>query len=106
MSNSSIWHIDRTLSSATTAGHSGPGSNDNEGILYIAKSSNITEALPSNCLASYAGHSLEDGFYLSVEMQSVYSTAPQYRPVCTDTDNGRYVLIVQMTISTYQPFVL
>ena len=35
MSNSSVWPIDRTLSGATTPGKSEPGSNDNEGVLYI-----------------------------------------------------------------------
>ena len=35
ISNSSIWSIDRTLSSATTLVKNGPGSNGNEGVLYI-----------------------------------------------------------------------
>ena len=42
MSNSSILPIDRTLSGAITPGQSGPGSNGNEGVLYISKSSSIT----------------------------------------------------------------
>ena len=33
---SSIWHIDRTLSSATTPGQNGPESDSNEGVLYFA----------------------------------------------------------------------
>ena len=33
MSNSSIWHIDRTLSGATTPSQIGPGSYDNETVL-------------------------------------------------------------------------
>ena len=39
MSNSSVWPIDRTLSSATTPGQSVPESNGNEGILCIPQSS-------------------------------------------------------------------
>ena len=35
MSNTSIWPIDRTLSSATTQDQSGPESNGNEGVLHI-----------------------------------------------------------------------
>ena len=75
MSDSSIWLIDRTLSGATTSSQSGPGSNDNEGVLCIPKSSSITEASPSDCLMSYTGHSLREP-YPSAEMQSVYSEAP------------------------------
>ena len=74
MSNSSIWCLDRILSDTTTLGQSGPGSNSNEGILHISLSSSITEALASDCLESYAGHSLGE-FYPSAESQSVYSTA-------------------------------
>ena len=68
---SSIWPIDRTLSGATTPGKSGLGSDGNERKLCIPQGSSITD-----CLVSYAGHSLEAGSYLSAEMQSVYSTAP------------------------------
>ena len=42
---SSSWPIDRTLSDATTLGHSGPGS--------IPQNSSITEASPWDCLVSY-----------------------------------------------------
>ena len=52
---SSIWPIDRTLSSATTPGHSRPGSNGNEGVFCIPLNSSITGALPSDCLVSYTG---------------------------------------------------
>ena len=62
----------RTLSGATTLGQSRPGSDSNEGVLYISQSSCITEALPSNCLVSYPGHSLGE----FAEMQLVYSTDP------------------------------
>ena len=75
MSNSYIWPIDRTLSGATTLGLSGLRSDGNEGILCISQSSNIIEALLSDCLVLYAGHSLGES-HLSAEMQSVYSTTP------------------------------
>ena len=38
---SSIWPIDMTLSGATTPGQSGPGSDDNKGVLCIPQSSSI-----------------------------------------------------------------
>ena len=46
------------LSGATTPGQSEPGSNGIEEVLCIHQSSSITEALPSDCLVSYPGHSL------------------------------------------------
>ena len=58
MSNSSIWPIDRTLSSATTLSQSRLGSNGNEEVFHILQSSSITGASPLDCLVSYAGHSL------------------------------------------------
>ena len=70
--NSSIWLIDVTLTGTTTLGHSGPESNDNEGVLYIFQ----TEASPSDGLVLYPGHSLGWGPYPSVEMQSVCPIAP------------------------------
>ena len=73
MSNSPFWPIDRTLSGATTLGHSGSGSNGNEGVLHIPQS--ITKAASSDSLVSYPGHSLGES-YPSAEMQSVYFTAP------------------------------
>ena len=54
---SSIWPIDRTLSSATTPDQSGTGSDGNEGVLHIPQSSSITGTSPSDCLVSYPGHS-------------------------------------------------
>ena len=57
---SSIWPINRTLSSATTLGQSGPGSNGNEVVLSIPQSSSITGTSPTNYLISYPGHSLEE----------------------------------------------
>ena len=71
----SIWPIVRTLWGATTPGQSGPGSDCNEGVLYIPQSYSITGTSPSDCLVSYPGHSLvEWGSYSSAERQSVYST--------------------------------
>ena len=75
---SSIWPIDRTLSGATIPSQSGPGNDGNEGVLHITQRSSSTEASSSDCLVSYPGHSLEKS-YSSVEMQSVYSTAPVNR---------------------------
>ena len=73
MSNSSIRPTDRTLSGTTTSGQSGPGNNDNEGILDNPQFSKAG-ALLSDGLMSYPWHSLE-GSYPSEEPQSVYSTA-------------------------------
>ena len=67
---SSIWPIDKTLLGATT-----PGVMVMKGVLRIPQSFSITETSPSDRLVSYAGHSL-GVTYPSVEMQSVYSTAP------------------------------
>ena len=76
MQFSSIWPIDRTLSSATTPSQSGPGSNGNEVVLYIPQSSSIAETSTSDCLVLYPGHSLMGGSYPSAEVQLVYSTTP------------------------------
>ena len=72
----SIWLTDRTLSGATTPGQSGPGSDDNEEVLPISQSSSIIGTSPSDCLVSYAEHSLGGGGFPSAEKPSVYSTAP------------------------------
>ena len=58
MLNSSIWPIDRTLSSATTPSQSGPESNGKEGVLHIPQNSSITGASLSDCLVSYPEQSL------------------------------------------------
>ena len=73
---SSIWPIHRTLSSATTPGQSGPGSDGNEGVFNIPQIFSITGISPSECLVSYPGHSLGEFFPPSAEMQLVYFTAP------------------------------
>ena len=61
---SSIWPIDCTLLRATTPSPSGPGSDGNEGVLYIPQSSSITGTSPSDCSVSYLGHSLGGGLIL------------------------------------------
>ena len=43
------------LSDATTPSQREPGSDGNEGLPRISQSSSITEASPSDCLASYPG---------------------------------------------------
>ena len=58
MLNSSIWPIDMTLSGATTLAQTGPGSNDNEGVLRIPQSSSFTGASQSIFLVSYPWYSL------------------------------------------------
>ena len=70
-----IKHLYRTLSGATTAGLSGPGSDRNEGVLCIPQSFSISGTSPSDCLMSNPGHTLRKS-YPSVEMQLVYSTTP------------------------------
>ena len=58
---SSIWPIDRTLSGATTLGHSGPGSDGIKWVLCIPQSSSITGVSPSDCSVLYPGHSFVGG---------------------------------------------
>ena len=72
-----IWPMNRTLSGITTPGQSGPGSNGNEEVLHIRQ---ISEpgASPLDGLMLYSGHSLGRRSYPSIEMQSVYCTAPAY----------------------------
>ena len=52
---------DRTLSGVTTPGQSELGRDGNEGVWRILQSSCITWVSPSDCLASYPGHSLGGG---------------------------------------------
>ena len=49
--NSCIWPIDGTLTSTTTPGLCGPGSNANKGVLHIPQSSR-TAALPSDAIST------------------------------------------------------
>ena len=52
----------RTLSGANTAGKSGPWSDGSEGVLSIHQNSSIIGISQSNCLMTYARHSLREGF--------------------------------------------
>ena len=79
---SSILPIDRTLSSATTAGHSGPGSDGNEEALRIHQ---VTGASLSNFVL-YPRHLFRE-FYSSADMQSAYSTAGTEWATKWDSDN-------------------
>ena len=45
-------------------GQSGPGSEGNEGVRHIPKSSSITGTSPSDSLVSYLGHSMGGGLPL------------------------------------------
>ena len=76
MQFSSIKPIDRALSGATIPSQSGSGSNGNEGVLRISQSSSLTRISTLDCLVSYTEHSFGGGSYPSVEVPSVYSTAP------------------------------
>ena len=72
---SSIWPIDRTLSSATISGQSGFGNNGNEGVLHIPQISK-TGASSSEGLISYQDTRWKlEGLTPSEEMQLVYSNA-------------------------------
>ena len=70
---SSIWPIDRSLSSSAFQGQRGPGSDGNETALRITGTSG------SDCLISYPEHSLGGGSYFSAEKQSVYSIASPHQ---------------------------
>ena len=64
----SIWPIDRTLSSGTSPGQSGPGSYGNKGILRVTQSSSFTGTSPSDCLVWYI-RTLVRGFLSTAEKQ-------------------------------------
>ena len=100
MSNNSIWPKHKTLSGASTPGHSGPGAHGNEGVLHIPQSSSITEGSSSDCLVSYPGHWLGES-YLSVEMQSVYSVAPAKWTVISRTLVGGVSPLCRDAVSVF-----
>ena len=52
-------------------GHSGPGSNGNEGVLYIPQSPSISRNSPSDCLVSYPGHLFGGGEVLPLCREAV-----------------------------------
>ena len=72
----SIWPIERTLSSATTLGQSGPRTNGNEGLLWIPQISMAGTSL-SDGLMSYPGNLLGGRSYSFAEMQ-MYFTPPSW----------------------------
>ena len=74
MLNSSIWPINWAQSIAKTSGQNGLRSNGNKGVFHITKSLR-TDALLSDCLMTYLGHSFGD-VHLFAEKQSVYSIVP------------------------------
>ena len=58
-------------------GQSGPGSNDNEGVLRIIQSPSITWTSPSDCLVSYPGHSWWGGGLTPLQRSSRCILQPQ-----------------------------
>ena len=64
--------------------HSGPGSDDNEGVVHIPQSSIITGTSPSDCLASYPGHSLGGGgaLPLCIDAVGVFYSPSQLGMIC------------------------
>ena len=86
----------RALSSATTPGQSGPGSDGNEGVLRIPQSSSTAGTSPSDCLVSYPGHSLRGVLPLCREAVGVFYSPSRlgnlpkkvYRKVLALSKNG------------------
>ena len=87
MTNISIWPVDRTLSGATTPGHSRPGSEGNDGILRIPQRSSITGARSSDCLVLNPGHSLARCLLLCRNAIGVFYS-PRWR-VINDSDSDK-----------------
>ena len=75
MSNNSIRPIDRTQSSGSTSVQSGPGSNDNEGVLRIPPKLKDYRNLTIR-LFNVIYQDIRGGIFPYIEMQSVYSLAP------------------------------
>ena len=63
------------LSGATTPGQSGPGSNSNEGVFHISRSSR-TEASSLDCLMSSTGYSLNSLTCLQRSSQCILQPQP------------------------------
>ena len=75
MTNSFIWPIDRTLPGATNLGQSGPGNNGNKRVLRKAPA--LLDHLHVYWhMFSIISRIFVGEYYLSAEMQSVYSTTP------------------------------
>ena len=62
-----VWPSDRSLSGATNLGQIGLGSFVNVGVICITQSFSITRTSPSDCLASYQGHSFVGSYSLVKE---------------------------------------
>ena len=93
-SNSSIWLIDKALSSANTQGQSGPGSNDNEGALHIPQNSR-TGASSSDGLMPYPKYLLKES---STGMLSMYSTAPANWAFMVSWDQTRIIWLHRLPV--------
>ena len=87
MSYSSISPIDRMLSGATSPSQSGPGTNGNEGILHIPKSSKA-KASPSDAFLSFPGHLLGVGFFTPLQRCS--------RCILQSQPTGLFFVLVQV----------
>ena len=57
-----------------TPGHSGTGSNDNDGVLHILQIYSITGVSPLDCSVSYLGHSLAGVLTLCRDAVGVFYT--------------------------------
>ena len=57
-----VWSIDRNLSGTATLNQSGSGSDGNERVLLIPKSSSFTRDSPSDCFVSYPGYTSEESY--------------------------------------------
>ena len=94
---SSTSFIDRTLSGAPTPGQSGPGNNENKGLLRISQRSSITRGSSSDCLVSYTKQSMGSS-YSSAEKQSVYSAAPADWDRIIGREDYIYICIYQLKL--------
>ena len=77
-------------------GQNGPGSNDNEEVLHIPQIFKA-EALPSDSLISYPGHSLVRGLSLCRDAVSVFHPQPTgliYFGLSTERQKEKYILII------------
>ena len=77
----SIWPIYRTLSGAISPSQSGPGSDGNDRVLHILKSSSITWVSPADCFVSKPGHSPEGSHSLQKSCRCIcYGDISYYTP--------------------------
>ena len=70
-----------------------------KGVLRIPQGSSITEASPSDCLVSYAGHSLGKS-YTSAEMLLVVSNAPAEWAIY----GFKYSYLMLISVGYHPPF--